>query len=370
MPLLIRNRIERRNARLVHQQIKEMLRASIERGEMRSGEMLPGRLELCRLFGANRLSVDRAVTDLVKEGWLIAVKGKGTFVAGPPSAESAAVSAPTLTLGVVWSVSHVSDENHYWGPLLRGISYEAGERNIRLLFRQLPLDGYGDFFRTAGVEGLIVLASRVREEAALQGLRQAGIPFVATSSAYDDQSLPCVATDNAAGVRQVLEHLWGLGHRAIGMVVPNLSSTDDLRRWEAYQTLMGEAGLVIDPRWVLLAPERESVRWEERLRGWLESMPLPTAIFAAEYKTALLVWKVLRERGVAVPGAVSLVGFDDPTSAELLELPLTTVRQRTEVLGRRAVEKLCEALAKGVIAEGTELLMPELIVRQTTAPCR
>lgn len=366
MPLLIRNGIERRNARLVHQQIKEIIRASIERGEMRSGEMLPGRLELCRMLGANRLSVDRAVTDLVKEGWLIAIKGKGTFVAGPPSS----VSSSSLTLAVVWSVSHVSDENHYWGPLLRGISYAAGEQNVRLLFRQLSPDGYADFFRTAGVEGLIVLASRLHEEVSLQALRAARIPFVATSSAYEDETLPCVATDNAAGLGQVLEHLWGLGHRAIAIVVPNLNSADNLRRWEAFQKLMGEAGLTIDPRWVLLSPERELVRWEERLRGWLETIPLPTAIFAAEYKTALLVSKVLRERGVTVPAQVSLVGFDDPTSAELLELPLTTVRQPTEELGRRAVRKLCEALAKGGTPRGTELLMPELIVRQTTAPCK
>jgi len=78
--------------------------------------------------------------------------------------------------------------------------------------------------------------------------------------------------------------------------------------------------------------------------------------------------KVLRERGLRVPEDVSVVGFDDPASAAFLDPPLTTVRQPVEQLGRRAVQKLADALRKGVMPEGTELLSPELVVRRSTAP--
>jgi DNA-binding LacI/PurR family transcriptional regulator len=99
----------------------------------------------------------------------------------------------------------------------------------------------------------------------------------------------------------------------------------------------------------------------------LDSVPLPTAVFAADYETTLVLLKVLRERGVRVPDEVSVVGFDDPASAAFLDPPLTTVRQPVEQLGRRAVQKLTDALRKGVVPEGTELLAPELIVRQSTS---
>ncbi|MFA0756234.1 MAG: hypothetical protein YPKNTGVA_001751 [Candidatus Fervidibacter sp.] len=49
---------------------------------------------------------------------------------------------------------------------------------------------------------------------------------------------------------------------------------------------------------------------------------------------------------------------------------MTTVRQPLEALGQRAVQKLYDALKKGVMPEGTELLPPELIVRDSTAPPR
>lgn len=152
------------------------------------------------------------------------------------------------------------------------------------------------------------------------------------------------------------------------MINLDLKQTDLLRRWEAFQKLMGDAGYRLDPRWELLFPDRRLGVREEVVRQWLDSVPLPTAIFAADYETTLVVLKVLRERGLRVPDDISVVGFDDPASAAFLDPPLTTVRQPVEQLGRRAVQKLTDALRKGVMPEGTELLTPELIVRRSTAP--
>jgi LacI family transcriptional regulator len=71
-----------------------------------------------------------------------------------------------------------------------------------------------------------------------------------------------------------------------------------------------------------------------------------------------------------VPQEMSLISFDDPPTAAFLDPPLTAVRQPVEALGQRAVQKLYDALQKGVMPEGTELLPPELIVRDSTAPPR
>lgn len=365
MPLKVKRRVERHSAQPLYQQVKEALRESIERSELKPGEPLPGRLELCRLFGTNRLTVDRAITELVQEGWLMAVKGKGTFVATPKEQPR---QHATLTFVVVWSHDGIHENNIYWGPLLRGISHEAGEVGARLLFREVPTAFYADLFREVRADGLIVLAPLVEDELVLKQLRDHRVPFVATSSAYEDHSLPCVDTDNFTGVKAALEHLWQLGHREIAMVNLDLKQTDLLRRWEAFQKLMGDAGYPFDPRWALLFPDRRLGVREETVRRWLNSVPLPTAIFAADHETTLVVLKVLREQGIKVPDHLSIVGFDDPASAAFLDPPLTTVRQPVEQLGRRAVQKLTDALRKGVMPQGMELLAPELVVRQSTAP--
>ncbi|MCS7224521.1 MAG: GntR family transcriptional regulator [Armatimonadetes bacterium] len=367
MPLRAKQKVTRSSARRVSDQVKDLIRASIEAGELRPGEPLPGRLELCRLYGTNRVAVDRAVRDLVREGLLVSIRGKGTFVAE----RTQSVPSEVLTFGVVWSHPVTFQDNIYWGPLLRGISYGASQRGVRVLFRQCPPDSFADLILKGETDGLIVLAPHTSDQQVLQTLRQKGIPFVATSSAFDDRKLPCVDTDNFDGVRQVLEHLWSLGHSHIAIVNWALESTDLLRRWQAFQELMGKAGYTLDPRWTVLSPSYQwgaVQQWLGPLENWLREVPLPSAIFCCAYEMALAVIKVLRNLKIPIPDRVSVVGFDDPASAAFLDPALTTVRQPLEALGMRAVEKLYEALERGVRPDGTELLKPKLIVRDSTGP--
>ncbi|MFN4180305.1 MAG: LacI family DNA-binding transcriptional regulator, partial [Armatimonadota bacterium] len=294
------------------------------------------------------------------------VKGKGTFVSHPNSRPSVA----TMTFAVVWSQRGISEQqNIYWGPLLRGIAQTTSELGIQLQFREMNPLFYLDFFRESKADGMIVLAPTVEDEIVLSELRKHRVPFVATSSVYEDRSLPCVGIDNFSGVRQALEHLWSLGHRQIAIVDLDLRQTDLLQRWDAFRKLMGEAGYKIDPRWVLLYPDRWCIDKEETVKGWLESIPLPTAIFGADYEMTLAVFSALKSFGLKIPEQVSLIGFDDPPMAAFLEPPLTVIRQPVEEIGRRAVRKLHDALQKGVMPEGTEILKTELVVRSSTAPC-
>lgn len=371
MPFRTVQRVNRQIAKPVYWQIKEAIKASIERGDLKPGEVLPGRLELCRLLGTNRPAVDRAIAELVKEGWLVSIKGKGTFIAEAPGQGKSKV----LTCAVIWFVPEAPqlEDATYWGPLMRGITQGAAKREIRLLFRYCPPEEVDKFVRTFQVDGLIVLAPYVENESVLLRLRQQGIPFVALAAAFEDDSLPCVDVENFMGVRLALEHLWGLGHRQIAIVDLALKGSDLLQRWEAFQRLMGSAGLSIDPRWTLLMPTYPSGDVEitvVRLTRWLSEIPLPTAIFAATYDMALATLQALRRQGIAVPQEMSLISFDDPPIAAFLDPPLTAVRQPVEALGQRAVQKLYDALQKGVMPEGTELLAPELIMRASTAPPR
>lgn len=365
MPLRIHKKVERGNSKLIYLQVKEALRASIERGELKQGEPLPGRVKLCEMFGTNRLTVDRAIRELVREGWLVAVKGKGTFVSHPSSRPTAA----TMTFAVVWSQRGISEQqNIYWGPLIRGIAQTTSELGIQLQFREMNPAFYLDFFRESRVDGIVVLAPTVEDEIVLRELRKHRVPFVATSSVYEDRSLPCVGIDNFSGVKQALEHLWSLGHRQIAFVDLDLRQTDHQQRWDAFRQLMGDAGITIDPRWALLYPDRWCIDIDAFVRRWLESIPLPTAIFGADYEMTLAIFKALKELGVKIPDQVSLVGFDDPPMAAFLEPPLTAVRQPVEEIGKRAVKKLHDTLQKGTIPEDTEVLTPELVVRASTAP--
>ena len=87
---------------------------------------------------------------------------------------------------------------------------------------------------------------------------------------------------------------------------------------------------------------------------------------------ALGALQAAAELGIAVPGELSLVGFDDSPAAVLSTPPLTTIAQPQEEKGRLAAQWLIEAMERGPAAPGRRrrraILPTELVVRQSTAP--
>jgi len=94
-----------------------------------------------------------------------------------------------------------------------------------------------------------------------------------------------------------------------------------------------------------------------------------TAVLAINDVMALGVMKALTDRGVSVPGDVSVVGFDDRDESAYFQPALTTVRLDFTEVGRRAVESVLGAL-RGETPATIPLIQPELKVRDSTGPAR
>ena len=92
------------------------------------------------------------------------------------------------------------------------------------------------------------------------------------------------------------------------------------------------------------------------------------ALFAANDMMALGAISALRERGLSVPGAVAIVGFDDIPLARFFDL--TTVRVRMDEIGARAVMQLVAEFRGTDSVRGTELVEPTLVVRGSTGSNR
>jgi DNA-binding LacI/PurR family transcriptional regulator len=97
-----------------------------------------------------------------------------------------------------------------------------------------------------------------------------------------------------------------------------------------------------------------------------------TAVFAANDQMALGLLRALTEAGRAVPGDVSVVGFDDIPEAAYLVPPLTTIRQDFSAVGQRAIQILQAAIGGATPAslEVGRLIHPELVIRASTAGAR
>ncbi len=179
---------------------------------------------------------------------------------------------------------------------------------------------------------------------------------------------PSVAVDNRKGVLMALGHLAELGHRRIAHI--NTDRVGDLReRMDVYGEFMRDR---------FGEPPREYVQLDansyeggfQATRRLLSLQQPPTAIFATDDTMAIGALSAAVDLGCAVPGDVSIVGFDDVKIGAYLRPTLTTIRQPIEVIGRKAVDLLVEMIREEATPDPSQqfLIEPQLVVRGSSAP--
>jgi DNA-binding LacI/PurR family transcriptional regulator len=136
-----------------------------------------------------------------------------------------------------------------------------------------------------------------------------------------------------------------------------------IQRVEGWRAVLAEAGAQAQTP---LVGDWSAVSGYELGRRLLETAD-PTAIFVANDQMALGVLRALHEAGRALPGDVSVVGFDDIPEAAFFLPPLTTVRQDFTEMGERALLVMLERLLGDTEPERV-VIAPELVVRASTAP--
>ncbi|MHA6761385.1 LacI family DNA-binding transcriptional regulator [Streptacidiphilus sp. PAMC 29251] len=197
-------------------------------------------------------------------------------------------------------------------------------------------------------------------------LDRAGVPYVLGGKPLSGEvsGTYCVDFDNAVGASMAAGHLVGRGRRRIGTVTGPLDTSVGVARLAGFRDRVQEAGLW-DPSLV----QEGDFAYEggrSAMGRMLEAAADIDAVFVANDTMAMGVLDLLRERGVAVPTAVAVVGFDDAQAARHAHPPLTTVRQDDIEMGRRMAALLAARIA-GEVNEPQQLLLEtELIVRDSS----
>lgn len=193
-------------------------------------------------------------------------------------------------------------------------------------------------------------------------LQSCTIPYTILDCAIHDVFHDYVAADHRLGGRLVAEYLLELGHTKIGCITGNMSDYGTIHRMEGFRAVLEDKNLPLDESRIYYG----QYLVESGYRGAIELFRQDvTAIFAFSDIIALGVEKAAAERGIRIPEDLSLVGYDDSFFANLCPVPMTTIRQPTETLGRRAFEVLIERIANPDREHQDYLYPPALIKRAT-----
>jgi DNA-binding LacI/PurR family transcriptional regulator len=272
--------------------------------------------------------------------------------------------------------------------VLQGISDAADPHQLGLVIvPAYPEQGTtdGPAVRHAAVDGLI-LYSLAGDDPLIDAARRRQLPIVVIDSpdgadAPESGDFDFVGIDEQAAGEAAIRHLLELGHRRLGVLGLRLSARDHPGPADARRQARATASV---PKGRLAGAARAAaaagVTWEDvpvvqrrissvehgrtGAHALLDAAPATTALFALSDALALGARVAARERGLSVPGDLSIVGFDDSASATE---GLTTIHQPLREKGRIATERLLRALAGDPPARRRELLPTRLVVRGSTA---
>ena len=219
-----------------------------------------------------------------------------------------------------------------------------------------------DNLLTQGVDALCVIAPRA---ASLEALREILPPLpTVVIQASPDPSMLTAAVDQHAGATLAVQHLLALGHRRILHIAGPPDWLDARARADAWRQAMSAAGLAECP---MIVGDWTS-DFGYHVGAEHAAIDDVTAVFAGNDEMALGLIHGLSVRGLRVPDDISIVGFDDAPDTRHFLPPLTTVRQDFHELGTAAMRLLMEAIADPGAPAETELIMPSLVIRSSTAP--
>lgn len=374
----------------LYQQIQDYIRDIIAVEEMKSGDRIPTEKELMERFQVSKITVANALTGLANEQVITRVPGKGSFVAdrgakqGTPSSAVAVQSrevgegrARTGLIGLVMP----SIDDYFAIRLIEGIQ------------RTLEAEGYRSMIvlssgkiekekaaikelKALGAEGLLIFPvdeEHYNEE--ILSMKFEGFPFVLMDRHLPGVETHFIASDGRQGVRLAIDHLWELGHREIAICSDSpLMTVTVQERIEGYITALKDKGALINPAHMITGfTLAESLKESEGhpLFRYIRNR-MATAYISLNGRLGVHIYQMARQAGLDVPGDVSIVSFDDPTSIVEEFSIFTHINQFEREMGVKAASKLLEVIRGDRNAKHFDktLIEPRLVIRQTSGSNR
>ncbi|MEO6435029.1 MAG: LacI family DNA-binding transcriptional regulator [Tepidisphaeraceae bacterium] len=275
----------------------------------------------------------------------------------------------TQVLAVLLPALRHAFADAYFGELISGICDRAGKMGYKVILEQAKPEfvknrEYIEIFERRYVDGILALGCNDRHQY-LKDFSGAQYPLVVVDNYFSQWNLDHVVCDYRSGAEQVMNYLLQLGHKKIGFITAAHEIRTSRDVMEVYKSKLTAAGVTPEPTWT------EDGKFTEEGGAKAAQVILDrdggvTALLAGNDKMAVGALHYLRQKGVDVPGQISVVGFDDLRHAAFVNPTLTTVHLPLYEVGALACERMIER-AHGKIDRVAEKLPTHLVVRESTA---
>jgi LacI family transcriptional regulator len=226
------------------------------------------------------------------------------------------------------------------------------------------------------VDGVAIMTSEM-DESLVEVFSRRHVPLVFLDGATLKPGVSSVSIDYAGGVEDAMQHLIGIGHRRIAFISGPLRLGAAQTRLRTFRKVQQRERLARDPQLFQEGNHRVDGGREAMLRI-LDAFPSshaaarPTAVLASNDLTAIGAMGAIRERGLSIPGDISVMGFDDIQLSAYTMPSLSTVNAPRAEVANAAFHALLDARRPGgKLLPGTRHeVKTSLVVRDSTGPVR
>ena len=222
--------------------------------------------------------------------------------------------------------------------------------------------------RSREVDGIIVAWPPQLDETLQlsQLMRDEQMPHILLPRYVPSHEVSFVAADHEQGARLLTEHLIALGHRRIGFTRRLEVFETDEKRFDGYRRALTDAGIGHEHELVFNSRSDDPDDAARILDALIGMDHPPTAMLFFTDPMAIQVLSLAKQRGIRIPGELSIAGFDGILSSGITEPALTTVRQPMQRMGALAAESLLELIANGSERPIQHTMPVQLIARAST----
>lgn len=237
------------------------------------------------------------------------------------------VAAAPFFENLIEQTTHVAAQNGY-------------HLNLSYFYESQDMQEQINSLQSIDIAGCLLLATEMYSRDILP-FRSLTMPLVVLDSYFPDETVDCVSINNAYGARHAVRYLQQNGHTDIGYIASGSKIRNFTERAEGFcrATNRSLGSLQSNHRFIKLMHTSEGA-FHDMCNYLAHAVSLPTAFFAEDDLLAISVVRALQRFGYRVPQDISVVGFDDISTASLCSPPLTTMAVSRSQLGSAAIERL------------------------------
>ncbi|MFQ3548635.1 MAG: GntR family transcriptional regulator [Armatimonadota bacterium] len=333
-----------------HFQLREAIKRNSIRKGMKKGDCIDSERDLAIKYGVSRVTVRRAISDLVDEGFLIREGRRGTFINDTSNHKIWIPNSDKRLIGVLLSNIY----GRFASLLLESIEEDSSKNNYSQMLgntadiQERALENIERFARE-GVAGILFVPIAAENENEyneknnflVNQMISKGMQIVFMDRYVEGVRVDTIITDNQDASYKATQHLINQGHRRIAFI-STIYCTTEIDRMKGYQKCLMDNGIYPD---VNLNRRQHNDDLEQIVDELLALPKPPTAIYAVNDYIATEIWHLLVKKGLSIPDDIALMGYDYFHNTAIPEHFITTTEQPMLEEGKLACQMLIERIS-------------------------